>query len=317
MASADSYTPPVADLLTYGKPAGGSVRSPEQWPAYPDVFGFTLAHADALARMAEDRALNWGDSESAAVWAPVHAWRALGQLGATHTADALCRVGLENDMDDWVGEELPEVFAMLGADTLPSLAAALGQDSAKAYGRVTLVQAVVQIAQCDASARDRAETILRDQLAKHTNQDVALNGFLAHGLVLLNASDSVDTIRAAFAADAVDTMVMGDVEDAELKLGLRHERETPRPQTPWTARLRQTAFKALKNDPGFYRDAQRDQDPAPAASGPGFPFDTIGDLSDGAAPPTGGAPRARRKIGRNEPCPCGSGKKAKRCCGAG
>jgi uncharacterized protein len=25
----------------------------------------------------------------------------------------------------------------------------------------------------------------------------------------------------------------------------------------------------------------------------------------------------RRKVGRNEPCPCGSGRKAKRCCGAG
>jgi preprotein translocase subunit SecA len=26
--------------------------------------------------------------------------------------------------------------------------------------------------------------------------------------------------------------------------------------------------------------------------------------------------REGRKIGRNEPCPCGSGKKYKRCCGA-
>ena len=31
-------------------------------------------------------------------------------------------------------------------------------------------------------------------------------------------------------------------------------------------------------------------------------------------PPT---PQGRRKVGRNEPCPCGSGRKAKRCCGAG
>ena len=27
-------------------------------------------------------------------------------------------------------------------------------------------------------------------------------------------------------------------------------------------------------------------------------------------------PRISRKIGRNEPCPCGSGKKYKRCCGS-
>jgi uncharacterized protein YecA (UPF0149 family) len=29
------------------------------------------------------------------------------------------------------------------------------------------------------------------------------------------------------------------------------------------------------------------------------------------------SPRRQRKVGRNEPCPCGSGRKAKRCCGAG
>jgi len=27
--------------------------------------------------------------------------------------------------------------------------------------------------------------------------------------------------------------------------------------------------------------------------------------------------RAEPKVGRNEPCPCGSGKKYKKCCGAG
>ena len=34
-----------------------------------------------------------------------------------------------------------------------------------------------------------------------------------------------------------------------------------------------------------------------------------------AAPPAPSAPRV--KVGRNEPCPCGSGRKYKRCCGAG
>jgi uncharacterized protein YecA (UPF0149 family) len=32
--------------------------------------------------------------------------------------------------------------------------------------------------------------------------------------------------------------------------------------------------------------------------------------------PVVGQPRRASKVGRNEPCPCGSGKKYKRCCGA-
>jgi uncharacterized protein len=36
-----------------------------------------------------------------------------------------------------------------------------------------------------------------------------------------------------------------------------------------------------------------------------------------AAPPSLSGPiRSGRKVGRNEPCPCGSGRKYKRCCGA-
>ncbi|MCY3793816.1 MAG: SEC-C metal-binding domain-containing protein, partial [Gammaproteobacteria bacterium] len=36
-----------------------------------------------------------------------------------------------------------------------------------------------------------------------------------------------------------------------------------------------------------------------------------------AAPPDKAAPfvRSERKVGRNEPCPCGSGRKYKQCCG--
>ena len=40
-------------------------------------------------------------------------------------------------------------------------------------------------------------------------------------------------------------------------------------------------------------------------------------VETGAVPPNGGQPMRREgpKVGRNEPCPCGSGKKYKQCCG--
>src|ERR1700730_15368765 len=34
-------------------------------------------------------------------------------------------------------------------------------------------------------------------------------------------------------------------------------------------------------------------------------------------PAAGCGPRAATKLGRNDPCPCGSGRKFKKCCGAG
>jgi len=36
-----------------------------------------------------------------------------------------------------------------------------------------------------------------------------------------------------------------------------------------------------------------------------------------ATTPRAAAPAAGRKVGRNDPCPCGSGRKYKKCCGSG
>ncbi len=44
-----------------------------------------------------------------------------------------------------------------------------------------------------------------------------------------------------------------------------------------------------------------------------FPEDEEEPGADAQAPP---GPARSRKVGRNDPCPCGSGKKYKKCCGA-
>ena len=42
-------------------------------------------------------------------------------------------------------------------------------------------------------------------------------------------------------------------------------------------------------------------------------FDLLRQLADIKPPVT--QPEQQKKVGRNDPCPCGSGKKYKRCCG--
>jgi preprotein translocase subunit SecA len=62
------------------------------------------------------------------------------------------------------------------------------------------------------------------------------------------------------------------------------------------------------------------QSPAPAAAGqarrPAPPGPGGAPAAGPLAPPHGAAPAKPRKVGRNDPCPCGSGKKYKKCCGA-
>src|SRR5262249_22829229 len=99
------YAPPLAQFLTLGDP--DRRRSP------PDYLrmGFGPEHIPELIRMATDRELNWADNDSPWVWAPVHAWRALGQLRAAEAVGPLLQVLEEEEEEggDYALDDLPTV----------------------------------------------------------------------------------------------------------------------------------------------------------------------------------------------------------------
>ncbi len=67
------------------------------------------------------------------------------------------------------------------------------------------------------------------------------------------------------------------------------------------------------------RQPQRMQTMHQSATGMGFEGPQRAPESGGGAPPEPGKPKPVKvevKVGRNDPCPCGSGKKYKKCCGA-
>src|SRR5258708_7350660 len=126
MTDAENYTysAPVAQLLILGKPDISSKE--ENWLDYLGR-GLNAEHIPDLIRMATDEQLNNADSESLEVWAPVHAWRALGQLRAEAAIEPLLELLREDEesgeMNDWAIEELPEVYGMIGPAALPVLVA--------------------------------------------------------------------------------------------------------------------------------------------------------------------------------------------------
>src|SRR5437868_15487820 len=108
-----SYPPPVDKLLTLGdgREVGGTRN---QWSIYLEL-GLVPEHIPDLIRMATDEELRWAYSDTLEVWAPIHAWRALGQLRAEAAIEPLLSLlhAGDNVDDDWVIEELPEVYGML------------------------------------------------------------------------------------------------------------------------------------------------------------------------------------------------------------
>jgi hypothetical protein len=286
------YDPPVSKLLTVG-----DVRNYLNWPDYPAAYGLTLDHAPDLLRMVQDDGLNWADSDSDEVWAPVHAWRALGQLGAeTVVADFVATFkAIDDEESGWRQDEYPVVMALIGPAAIPALQAYMADEKNGLWSRSAAGTALVKIAEAHPQSRADCVAILSDQLSRHEKQDPSFNAFLVGNLTDLRAVAAAPVMEAAFAAGSVDLSVMGDWEEVQIELGLLRERLTPEPEYGWIPEEAIPLAKSLRESPLAQIFANAHAEPQP--------------------PPRIRAQSSGKKVGRNEPCPCGSGLKYKKCHG--
>ena len=269
---AADYADPVRQLLIFG--AIGTTAEPERWPDYVMRLGLRPEHGPDLIRLACDRAAHAADHDTALLWAPVHAWRALGQLRVEAATEPLLEASKELWMDDdTAAGELPVVFGMIGPAALPFLSRFIRDQSGSEPPIWTAISGIANVGLRFPGCRHACIDILSDLLKRETRSSRIVNGHAVASLVDLKAVEAIEPIRDAFRRDAVDISFAGDLEDVEIELGLRLKRVTPKPN--YHPHLAQLAARI-------------------------------------AAPMEG--VKASGKVGRNEPCPCGSGKKYKKCC---
>jgi hypothetical protein len=289
----DSYAPPVKPLLSLGEPS----RNVE---LDYTAMGLSLLDVPALIRMATDQQLHDGPQKNPVVWAPVHAWRALAQLRAEEAIAPLVKLfaRADDDIDEWVSNDLPQALAQFGAVALGPLTAYLAEGRNGDWSRIAAAEAIGRVGENHPATRADCIARLNAQLEHFASQSETLNAFLMSPLWDLSAVEAMPVIERAFASGRVDESVQGDVEDVQIQFGLKTKREHPPKPNSLTMegeRFRaqwRAAGLALPDAAGSFSEL----DPEP----PPWPLPHI-------APP---------KVGRNEPCPCGSGKKYKKCCGA-
>ena len=227
-----SYSHPVSQLLTYGD----CLKLP-RWPEELDYLqlGFGSEHTPDLIRMVLDDNLYWANSDSLEVWAPVHAWRVLGQLRAEAAVESLLtRLHLVDDEgSDWVGEELPEVFAKIGAAAIAPLHAYLLDPSHDTWACVTAAESLGNIGKAHPEARTACVAALTGMLEEFEDNDRTVNAFIISNLLDLKAVQTAQLMERAFAADTVDLSVMGDWEEVQIQMGWKIARETPIPGGGW------------------------------------------------------------------------------------
>ena len=264
---------PVERLITLGKPAN---RLDSDWPNYPALFGLSDDHIGTLIALACDLGLNQASRTSPEVWAPLHAWRALGQLRAeAAVAPLLATLEMLED-DDYARTERPKVFGLIGPAAVPHIAAFLSNRARPMTALGTAIAGLPKIVADHPEYRDESIAILAGILQRHPQEDWIVNGFAVSALLDLQAVEAIDAIRAAFGRGVVDLSISGDLEDVEIELGLKDRRITPARRHP-----------LVRNLPSL-----------------------LGGRSAGPNPQT----VRQEKTGRKDPCPRGSGKKYKKCC---
>lgn len=133
----NTYASPISKLLSYGE---AHLRT--DWPNYVAELSLSPSHISELIRLATDTELGAVSALSQEIWAPVHAWRALGQLGATASVMPLLRL-LEDTTDDWANEELPIVIGMIGPSAYFTALAEVAEPQVYAQSVVKVVTAHV------------------------------------------------------------------------------------------------------------------------------------------------------------------------------
>ena len=187
--------------------------------------------------------------------------------------------------DDWIGEDVPQALAEIGAPAVTPTADYLADASHGQWARYSATEILAKIGLAHPDTRTACILRLTAQLALFREQTEEFNAFLVGALMDLHAVEAVAIIEAAFANACVDEGCCGDWEAVAFELGL--PANLPPPRRP---ALAPTVALQLEDDDVYDEAAE------PDAS------------SDASVLP-------RPQAGRNDPCPCGSGKKFKKCCG--
>ena len=252
----------------------GEPQDGQKWLDY-SKFGITSSDAKQLVALIKDKEGEFYESEEEDYWVPLHAWRALKPL-MPGGLESLINGFNSFCEDEWAQDEIPEVIAAARNHAIePLVDFILNADNAS-QARFMAIDALSQIGKAHSFLRAKAIDNLSKCIQTLGAKDDAVNGFVISHLVDLKAVDAHAVIQAAFAEERVDMSISGDLEDVEIGLGLRTERTTPRPDYH-----------------GKMVTEEEDGDDTPRIEP---------------------VRRETPKVGRNEPCPCGSGKKFKKCC---
>jgi len=207
---------------------------------------------------------------------------------------------------DCLTEVLARILAQFCGDRQETLDDLIANRLLNEYVRWEAAQTYIYLIRDGRMQYGDAVQRLRDHLQRALDQDdFEIVTPLICELTKLGAQDALEEVREAFENGVVETFMI-DYEGAKAGLVRGHtELKKSLDRCPPTGIA--DTIAELRTWASFREEEERKPPPAPRRSsnldlGDAFPFESNRTTETG------------RRVGRNEPCPCGSGKKYKNCC---
>ena len=125
----------------------------------------------------------------------------------------------DEELWDWVGEDLPHYFVYLGAPALPELSKLLADVSQTDYARENAITAITGIYKRYPETRTDCINALTKQLAHFTKNNPDLNARLVTDLTTdFKATETVELIEQAFQSGRVNRPIHKFVSQAVQRL---------------------------------------------------------------------------------------------------
>ncbi len=255
------------------------------------------------------------EAEDERAWMPLHAAKALGRIGDPRAIPALLdALALADQADnEWLLEELPVVLARFGPAAvgplpLKEFLTATHDNPQLQWPQILAAEALVGV--CFLHPSERPEVLPFLHGLYHEGEDTELLSLpAAHPLDLADPS-SFPVLAEAFRHDLIDTGIVGPEDLARA----RRDGPSPREAERWA----QDLLEFYDPAEAARRRRRRELEAAAAEQWERERQENIARelrrLRLARELPAAWQRLNPARVGRNEPCPCGSGRKFKRCC---
>jgi hypothetical protein len=302
--------------------------APEEVQALLALPHDTLA-ADlrAILRHAVERFDRYEEYADAHDWqwdalsAPLHAIVLLGELRGGENLDALLTFlaaqeeVIDFHLSDQLTDDMWEPIAKLAVGHFERVAAFVRTPCPNVYSRVVASEAMRRLAWTWPEHTPAVAQWYKEQLVHFTqlpDGDPALDETLVAAIISdcvdLNLTDLLPEIGSLFRQGRVDPGYSGNWE--EVRRDMLVPRSIPEGQTVRSLDERYTQMLLIEEASRGRREEEEDMPLQLPERGLWDHF-----FPEGSPQPVAPHVRESPKVGRNDPCPCGSGKKYKKCCG--